>query len=251
MAELRIPAGHIHYEVHGSGYPILLFAPGFLSSRMERWSTNPARPGVAQDWLDPVVELANDFTLIALDVRNAGKSRAVLGPTDDWTTYAADHLALLDHLGIAHCHVMGACIGVSFAYSIAKARPGAVTAMVLQNPIGIGGSNRAAIDTEYDKWAAEVGDWPNIDPALLPGFHQRMFGNDFLFSVSREFVRDCTIPGLLMPGDDTVHPTEVSAEIARNPHVEVVAPWKGAAHRGAAMDRAREFFIAHRPKGPQ
>jgi hypothetical protein len=25
--------------VHGEGYPVLLFAPGFLSSRVERWST--------------------------------------------------------------------------------------------------------------------------------------------------------------------------------------------------------------------
>ena len=39
--------GSIHYEVHGRGYPVLLFAPGFLSSRIERWRTNPATPGRA------------------------------------------------------------------------------------------------------------------------------------------------------------------------------------------------------------
>ncbi len=54
MPFLTIPAGRIHYEVSGSGYPLLLFAPGFLSSRIERWRTNPARPGVPQDWLDPM-----------------------------------------------------------------------------------------------------------------------------------------------------------------------------------------------------
>lgn len=245
MPELEVPGGHIHYEVHGNGYPVLLFAPGFLSSRIERWSTNPARPGVAQDWLDPIAELAGDFQLIALDVRNAGQSRVTLTSTDDWTTYTADHLALLDRLGVRRCHIMGACIGVSFAMAVAKARPGLVSAFVLQNPIGLSGTNRAALDQEYDKWASEVRDWANIDARLLPGFRQRMFGNDFIFSVSREFVRDCAIPALLMPGDDVVHPAEVSADLMLAPNVEVLAPWKGAPYRDGAMPRIREFLKGH------
>jgi pimeloyl-ACP methyl ester carboxylesterase len=248
MATLDVPAGHIYYEVHGSGFPVLLFAPGFLSSRIERWSTNPARPGVAQDWLDPIAELSADFQLIALDVRNAGRSRAVLGPEDDWATYTGDHLALLAHLGIDACHVMGACIGVSFALALAQARPGLVSSLVLQNPIGIAAGNRPVIDGEFEKWANEVRAWSNIDAALLPGFHQRMFGGDFLFSVSPAFVRGCRVPMLLMPGDDVVHPAEVSAELARAPDVEVIAPWKGALHRAEAMRRTHDFLAAHSPR---
>ncbi len=248
MPELDISGGQLHYEVHGSGYPVLLFAPGFLSSRIERWSTNPARPGVAQDWLDPIAELSSDFQLIALDVRNAGESRATIGPKDDWTAYTGDHLALLDHLAVKQCHVMGACIGVSFALDIARARPGLVSALVLQNPIGLSGTNRAALDHEFDLWADAVKAWPNIDAQLLPGFRQRMFGGDFIFSVTREFVRQCRIPTLLMPGDDVVHPTEVSADLARAPAVEILAPWKGAQYRDAAMRRVREFFIANLPR---
>jgi pimeloyl-ACP methyl ester carboxylesterase len=136
MPFLPIPEGQIHYEVHGSGYPLLLFAPGFLSARIERWRTNPARPGVPQDWLDPIAALSDHFRVIAFDVRNAGESRARLRATDDWTTYTGDHLALLDHLRVERCHVMGACIGVSFALALAKERPRLVSAMVLQNPIG-------------------------------------------------------------------------------------------------------------------
>ncbi|HTQ01034.1 MAG TPA: alpha/beta fold hydrolase [Casimicrobiaceae bacterium] len=245
MPSLAIPAGHIHYEMHGRGYPVLLFAPGFLSSRIERWRTNPAKPGVAQDWLDPIAELASDFTLIALDVRNAGQSRAAVGPNDDWTSYTADHLALLDHLGIAKCHVMGACIGVSFALALAAARPGLVTAMVLQNPIGLSPSNRAALDHEFELWAKEVSGWPDIDPSALPAFGKRMFGGDFIFSVSREFVRDCAIPSLLMPGTDLVHPAVVSDELARMPRVEILAPWKGLALREQAMRRVRDFLLEH------
>lgn len=247
MATLAIPAGHIHYEVHGRGYPVLLFAPGFLSSRIERWKTNPAKPGVPQDWLDPIEALADRFQLIALDVRNAGQSRARVEADDDWTTYAADHLALLDHLGVARCHVMGACIGVSFALSLVAARPDLVTSLVLQNPIGLSPENRAALDHEFELWRKEVSGWPNIDPAALPAFGKRMFGGDFVFSVTPQFVRDCRIPMLLMPGTDLVHPAVVSDELARAPGVEILAPWKGLDLREAAMRRVREFLVRHTP----
>jgi pimeloyl-ACP methyl ester carboxylesterase len=249
MPYLQRPEGRIYYEVHGEGYPVLLFAPGFLSSRIERWATNPARPGVPQDWLDPVPVLADAFRLIALDVRNAGRSRVKLAVTDDWETYTDDFCALLDHLGVRRFHAFGACIGVSFALSVARRRPDAVTSLVLQNPIGLSDVNRAALDAEFDKWAAEVRDWPNVDPVLLPGFHDRMFGGDFLFSVSREFVRRCTIPMMLMAGNDLVHAPNVSQELARAPNVEVLEPWKGVALREMAMARVREFLLRHRPAG--
>jgi pimeloyl-ACP methyl ester carboxylesterase len=247
MPTLTVPAGTIRYEVHGSGYPVLLFAPGFLSSRIERWTSNPAKPGVPQDWLDPIAELAADFQLIAMDVRNAGQSRARIGAGDAWDTYTADSIALLNHLGVRQCHVMGACIGVSFAYALAAARPGLVSALVLQNPIGLSSTNRAALDEEFRRWVEEVRAWPNIDDKMLPAFGQRMFGGDFIFSVTREFVRACTIPALLMPGDDVVHPAVVSDEIARAPDVEILAPWKGMQYRDAAMQRVREFLLEDLP----
>jgi pimeloyl-ACP methyl ester carboxylesterase len=247
MPFLPVANGQIHYEVSGSGYPLLLFAPGFLSSRIERWRANPAKPGVPQDWLDPIAALSDHFRVIAFDVRNAGQSRAGLTATDDWTTYTRDHLALLDHLKVERCHVMGACIGVSFALALAQERPNLISALVLQNPIGLSGVNRAALDGEFAKWAEEVRHWCGSDSKLLPGFKQRMFGGDFTFSVTREFVRGCPIPMLLMPGDDVVHPAEVSADLALAPNVQILAPWKGLALRGAAMRRIREFLIANEP----
>jgi hypothetical protein len=65
--------------------------------------------------------------------------------------------------------------------------------------------------------------------------------------VSREFVRACAIPTLLMPGDDVVHPAVVSDEIARSRDVTVLAPWKGMQYRDSAMERVREFLQEHRP----
>jgi pimeloyl-ACP methyl ester carboxylesterase len=41
-----------------------------------------------------------------MDQRNAGRSRTIDG-SDGWHVYAADHLALADHLGLHRFHVMG------------------------------------------------------------------------------------------------------------------------------------------------
>ena len=246
VAYLERPEGELYYEVHGTGFPVLLFAPGFLSSRIERWATNPAKPGV-QDWLDPVPALRDRFTLIAFDARNAGRSRVRLTANDDWETYTDDALALLDHLAVPRCHAFGACIGVSFALSLAKRRPDAVASLVLQNPIGLSDVNRAALDAEFDKWADEVRRWPNVDASLLPDFRKRMFGGDFIFSVTREFVRTCAIPMLLMPGNDLVHAANVSDDLALAPNVDVLTPWKGVELRDSAMQRVRGFLESHTP----
>ena len=82
MAWLPIDKGELYYEVTGreDGYPVLLFAPGFLSSRIERWRSNPAKPGVPQAWRDPAPVLEPHFRVISLDVRNAGQSWAEIGP---------------------------------------------------------------------------------------------------------------------------------------------------------------------------
>jgi hypothetical protein len=50
-----------------------------------------------------------------MDQRNAGgRSRAPVTAQDGWHSYAADHIALLDHLRIDRCHLFGQCIGGSF-----------------------------------------------------------------------------------------------------------------------------------------
>src|ERR1700720_1550471 len=75
----------LYFEEFGSGYPILLFAPGGMRSSIEFWHKSP---------FDPTVELAKDFRVIAMDQRNAGRSRAPVSADDGWETYAGDHLGL-------------------------------------------------------------------------------------------------------------------------------------------------------------
>lgn len=251
MPFLQLRDSDIHYEVQGEGYPVFLFAPGFLSSRMERWRTNPAKPGQPQDFLDPIAAMSSRFKMIAHDVRNAGKSRGTARSSDGWHSYVEDALALLDHLKIKRCHVMGACIGVTFALALARARPSLVTALALQNPIGLGrnGRNRDLVNEEINLWIERVKDFPRIDRGHLPEFTKRMFAGDFLFGVSREFLASCKIPMLLMPGDDNMHPVEVSYEMVQlAPHAEVVAPWKGDKFKHEAIERTRDFFIRNTPE---
>ena len=46
MAVLKRPDGEIHYQTFGTGFPVLLFAPGGLRSRMEMWPAPVcSRPG--------------------------------------------------------------------------------------------------------------------------------------------------------------------------------------------------------------
>jgi len=251
MPMLKLQDSEIHYEVFGEGYPVFLFAPGFLSSRMERWRTNPARPGQPQDFADPIPVFSPHFRVIAADLRNAGQSRGRVTASDGWHTYITDALALLDHLKVTRCHVMGACIGVTFALSLAQTWPGLVTSLVLQNPIGLGrnGRNRKNVTDEFNAWVEQVKNFPGVDPKELSAFGQRMFGGDFLFGVPKEFLASCKLPSLLMPGDDMMHPMEVSYEIVRlMPQTEVVVPWKGVEWQDEAVRLARDFLIRHTPK---
>jgi hypothetical protein len=89
----------IYYEEHGSGFPLLLIAPGAMDSAIDLWS------GAT---INPLDAYSGDFRLIAMDQRNAGRSTGPLEVADPWGAYARDQLALLDHLGIQSFHVMGA-----------------------------------------------------------------------------------------------------------------------------------------------
>src|SRR3954463_8147370 len=79
----------IHYEVHGSGFPILLYAPGGLKSQMEMWGGTSAAYPNGFPWMDPRKALADKYTVVAMDQRNAGKSVADVKPDHGWHTSPA------------------------------------------------------------------------------------------------------------------------------------------------------------------
>src|SRR5260370_9892059 len=55
----------INYEVQGSGFPILLYAPGGLRSQLAFWKASPADPSKPAIWMNPLVALSDRFTAVA------------------------------------------------------------------------------------------------------------------------------------------------------------------------------------------
>ena len=230
----------LNYEEYGSGYPLLVIAPGGMRSVIDFWHRSP---------FDPTKDLATSFRVIAMDQRNAGGSRAPVSPTDRWETFAADQLALLDHLKIHQCHIMGGCIGSSYCLALIKAAPQRVTAAILQNPIGLGPDGIARFHNMFDDWAAEFRQRrPEVSEATLAAFRANMFSGDFVFAVTRDFVRSCMTPMLILAGNDPYHPTAVSKEIAMlAPNAEIILEWKTPDTVGAAVERVRAYLKDRKP----
>jgi pimeloyl-ACP methyl ester carboxylesterase len=229
----------IYYEVYGSGYPVLLGAPGSLQSTIEAWHRSR--------W-DPTVELASEFQVIAMDQRNAGQSRAPIQATDGWQEFLDDQVALLDHLSIERCHYMGACIGVSFALRLIEAQPWRVSAAVLQQPIGA--NEPRSVSGGFDRWKEALTGHPEATEAVLKAYQENLYDPLFVYSVSRDFVRSCDKPLLVLPGNDQAHPYEIARELADlAPNAEFVPEWREGPAAEAAFKRVREFLRSHTPVG--
>lgn len=250
MPFLTRPDGQIHYRTYGAGFPVLLFAPGGLRSRMELWPSpagGPARP-----WVDWTAALpAAGFTAIAMDQRNAGQSRTEIRADHGWHTYAADHMALMDHLGFDRFHVLGGCIGGSFCLKAIQTAPGRVTAAVLQNPIGVHPEHPEYFPESHVEWSREQrAARPELDEAAIAAFGHTMWDRGFVFCVDRAFVRACPVPTMLLPGTDIPHPAATSTELAALlPGVEVLTEWRGPEHLRTQESRVVAFLKRHTPLG--
>jgi len=243
MPMFKRPDAELYYEVHGSGFPILLFAPGGLKSAVGFWSL----PNVP--WMDPRTALSDRYAVVAMDQRNAGRSIADLKADHGWHTFAEDHFALMDHLGFGKFHVMGGCIGGSYCFEAIEHDPARVASAVLQNPIGLS-DNRDTWDSSVKEYGetVRIRD-PSITAETVESFGHNMFGGDFVFSVTRDFVRNCATPLFLQPGTDKPHPAETSAEIAAlAPDIEVQQDWRGPAHLDESIRRVRAFLDRTTPR---
>jgi pimeloyl-ACP methyl ester carboxylesterase len=228
----------LYYEEHGEGFPVLLFAPGGMRSSIPFWEQSP--------W-NPIAELAGDFRVIAMDQRNAGRSRAPVRAGDGWHVYTDDHVALLDHLGIERCHVLGGCIGGPYCLGLMRAAPERVAAAVLQQSIGRSEDNRQAFYDMFDSWAEELKQsQPGVSEESWHGFRSSMYDGDFVFNVSRDFVRDCQVPMLVLLGNDLYHPPQTSREIVElAPNAELIERWKEPDVLAETAQRVREFLHSH------
>ncbi len=232
----------IYYEEFGEGFPILTFAPAGLQSIIDVWN-GPSAP------VNPITEFAANFRVIAMDQRNAGgQSRAPITAQDGWHTYAADHIALLDHLGIGKCHLYGQCIGGSFIMSLLKAQPERIASAVLAQPIGRVGPMKPGRAARFDAWAKTVSDHPEATEQVLDAFYQNLYGPGFVYSVDRAFVSTVRTPCLVLAGNDEAHPFPISEEVAKLlPNAEFIPEWKTGPALVTAKIRIKEFLAKHTP----
>jgi pimeloyl-ACP methyl ester carboxylesterase len=232
----------IHYEEFGTGYPVLLFSPGLMRSTIERWDHMELKPRSV---------LTEGYRLIAMDQRNAGRSTAPIAPSDSWSDYARDAIGLIDHLGLDSLAFWGRCIGPSFALKVLELlgdRASRVTALIDHAPIGLTATNRGHFMHGFYQWAEELptgtfAQAVSIDPTVA-SFCENMFGTDFVFSVTRDFVRTLHTPMLVLPGRDLAHPEEIGLETAKlAPNAELRTGWYDDID--AAGNAVRVFLADH------
>jgi pimeloyl-ACP methyl ester carboxylesterase len=238
---------HIHYEEVGSGFPLLVIPGGGLNSTVA---------GLAHHPFNPMEEFQGEYRVIAADLRNAngGQSSGPLESDRPWDAYADDHLGLMDHLGLEEFMVLGFCIGGPFIWNLLKRAPKRIVAAVLAQPSGF---RPEKPDLFYQN---NITGWgpalctrrPDITMAMVDAFLSTMYraNADFVFTVTRDFVRACQTPILVLPDDVPAHPYAVAMEtvhLAPNAQVSLY-PWKATKEQiPLAVRHVRSFLRAQQP----
>ncbi len=207
----------IHYEEAGSGFPLLVIPGGGLNSTIEGLKTHP---------FNPLVEFKDQYRVIAADLRNAkgGQSTGPLETDRPWDAYTDDHIGLMDHLGIRHFMVLGFCIGGPFIWNLLKRAGDRVVAAV---PVQPSGYRHEMPELSYKNnmkgWGAELCERrPEITMAMVDKFLSNMYRGeraDFVYTVSRDFVRQCRTAILILRAGERLsraecagHPLSVEDE---------------------------------------
>jgi len=241
-------AVRIRYQETGSGFPLLLIAGGGLNSTISYFTGNAP--------FNPMEEFKNEYRCIASDLRNAngGQSSGPLEIDRPWDSYSDDHLGLMDHLGIKEFMVMGFCVGGPMIWNLLKRAPKRIVAAVLAQPSGSRPEMRDLFyENNMKSWGpALTARRPDITMAMVDKFLTRMYRSnpDFVITVTRDFVRACETPILVLPDDVPAHPYAIAMEsVLLAPKSEVsLFPWKEPKERiPLAVRQVRSFMRAHRP----
>ena len=235
----------IYYEEAGKGFPLLVIPGGGLNSTIAALE-NP---------FNPMQVLSSDYHCVTSDLRNAngGQSSGPVEADRPWDAYTDDHIGLMDHLGIDRFMVIGFCIGGPFIWNLLKRAPTRVVAAVLAQPSGFRPEKPTLFyDNNMQNWLPPlVKRRSDVDSATAERFLTRMYKTnpDFVFTVSRDFVKQCRTPVLILPDDIDAHPYAVAMEAAMlAPNAEVsMFPWKEPKERiPLAIRQIRSFLKAHR-----
>ena len=217
----------IQYEEMGSGFPLLVIPGGGLNSTIA--GLDISHP------FNAMKECAEEgFRCIGADLRNAnaGQSSGPLEIDRPWDSFTDDHIGLMDYLGIDKFIVLGYCIGQPLIWNLIKRAPTRVAAAVLTQPSG----HRPELPDQF--YQNNMNNWgpafaarrPDVTMDQVSTFLSKMYraNPDFVFTVTRDFVRNCQIPILVLPDDVPPHPYAVAMEVAMlAPNAQVsMYPWK-------------------------
>ena len=256
-AEAAIPAGafyekgavRIRYlDTGGSGFPLLVIPGGGLNSTIQGL--------IRSHPFNPIDEFKSEFRVITADLRNAngGESTGPLEVDRPWDAYTDDHIGVMDHLGVDKFMVLGFCIGGPFIWNLIERAPNRVVAAVTAQPSGFRPEEpQLFYNNNMTNWGPElVKRRPEITAEQVERFLARMYKTDadFVFTVTRDFVKSCQTPVLVLPDDIPAHPLAVAMEVVMlAPRSEVsIYPWKEPPERIAiAVRQVRSFLRAHRP----
>src|ERR1700749_1145520 len=127
-------------------------------------------------------------------------------------------VGLLYHVGLMWFVVIGFCIGGPFIWNLLKRAPERIVAAVLAQPSGF---RPEMPDLFYNNnitaWGPPLSARrPEISMDMVDAFLNRMYctNPDFVFTVTRDFVRNCQTPILVLPDDVPPHPYAVAMESA-------------------------------------
>jgi pimeloyl-ACP methyl ester carboxylesterase len=238
----------VYYEEAGAGFPLLIVPGGGLNGTIAGLdATHP---------FNPLRAFSDEFRVISLDTRNAnsGKTTGPLEIDRPWDSHTDDQLGLMDHLGIDRFLLLGFCIGGPMNWNMIKRAGSRVAAAVMTQPSG----HRVSMPDQFFErnitgWAPALLDQrPDLSKAQVEAFLSTMYRKpaDFVFTVTRDFVRTCQTPILVLPDDIDPHPYEVAMEVAMlSPNAQVsLYPWKDPVERiPLALRHIRSFLRANRP----
>ena len=238
----------IYYEDGGSGFPLLIIPGGGLNSSIS--SLNTAVP------FNPLERYRNDFRCISADLRNAdlGQSTGPLETDRPWDAYSDDQLGLMDHLGIREFLVMGFCIGGPMIHNLLRLAQDRVVAAAMMQPSGFSPEHpNIFYENNTERWAPQLCEKrSDVTMAEVHDFLTNMYTDraDFVFTVSRDFVRSLQTPLLIAPDNVPAHPYEAAMEVAEiAPNSETtIFPWKDSQENiDRVVDHARRFLKSHEP----
>ena len=217
---------------------------------------NATISGLIDHAFNPLDEFSDTYRVITLESRNAngGKTLGSLEIERTWDGFLDDQLNLMDYLGIDRFMVMGFCIGGPMIWNMLKQTSERVVAATLVHPSGYISSHPDIYYTNnINGWAPEfVKQRSEVTTRLISDFLNNMYTKraDFVFTVDRDFARNCLTPVLVLPDDIPAHPYATAMQAALlAPNAQVsLYPWKENDRKIAlALRHIRGFLETNSP----